>query len=193
MIQLSSFGQNEKSKKNMPLNRVELYGTYELFGGGFGFIAKGKTQLLDTKHFDFFTGIAYQQSHQSETDKLLTGIKGYNSDMGIYLIFDMIHYPFKSKKVFTGIEPYFGLTIFKSEGTLEIRKYDIYENYSNNYSYLNYGITQTLGYNFGKVSTSLFAMLSLKGFIDNGRTRPGDADSKIFVGINLSYKIKPKE
>lgn len=193
MIQMSSFGQEQKSKKWWPtLDRVELLATYQLFGGGIGFIAKGKTQILNTKHFELYHGIAYQQSHQFQTDKLLTGIKGYNSDVGTYLIFDMMLYPFKNKFFFTSLEPYMGLTILKSKGTLDIPRHNIHESYSKRYSYLNYGITQTLGYNFGRISTSLFTMVSLKGFVDNGRKRPGDSDSKIFVGISLSYRIIAK-
>lgn len=191
MIQTSSFAQEKKSKKWWPtLDCVELLGTYELFGNGYGFVAKGKSQILDTNHFELYHGIAYQQSHQFIKDKLLTGIKGYNSDVGVYFVFDMMLYPFKTKNIFTSLEPYAGLTILKSKGTLDIPKYHIHESYSNRYTYLNYGITQTFGYNFGKISTSLFAMVSLKGYLDNGRTRPGDSDSKIFLGINFSYRIK---
>ena len=182
----------KKTKTWLPqLNRIELSGTYELFGGGHGFIAKGKTQILNKKHFEFYHGIAYQQSHQFRTDKLLNGVKGYNSDLGIYWLFDIQIYPFKNKKVFTSLESFIGPTTIKSKGTLDLPKYNIYESYSNRYTYLNYGITQSIGYNFGKINASLFTMVSLKGFIDNGRTRPGDSDSKIFLGLNLSYRIKP--
>lgn len=191
LIQIKSYGQDQDSKKFWTNSRIELLGTYELFGSGIGFIAKGEKEIFNLKHFEGFTGLAFQYNYQSETNKLLTGIKGYTSDVGIYTVFDILLYPFKTKKVFTGLEPYIGLTTLKSDGVLEISKHNIYEDYSNSYTYLNYGITQTIGYSFKRVSTSLFTMLSLKGFADKGRTRPGDSDSKIFLGINLTYKLKP--
>ncbi|GGX12162.1 hypothetical protein [Aquimarina muelleri] len=191
LIQIESYGQDQNSKHFWTNSRIELLGSYELFGGGIGFIAKGKKEIFNLKHFEGFAGLAFQYSYQSETNKLLTGIKGHNSDVGMYTVFDIILYPFKTKKVFTGLEPYLGLTTLKSDGVLEIPKHNIYEDYSNSYTYLNYGITQTIGYSFKRINTSLFAMLSLKGILDKGRTRPGDSDSKIFFGFNISYKLKP--
>lgn len=191
ILHLSAFGQDKTSKTWWPtLDRLELFTSYEIFGGGFGVIAKGKSQILSKKHFELYHGIAYQYSYQSETDKLLNGVKGYNSDVGVYLVFDAVVYPFKTKKVFTSLELFIGRTTLKSKGTVNIPEYNIHESYYNKYSYLNYGLSQTLGYNFGKIRASLFTMISLKGLIDKGRTRPGDSDSKIFAGINLSYKIR---
>lgn len=193
LFRISAFGQDEKANPFFANSRVELLGTYEPFGGGLGTIAKGKKQILNSKHFEGFLGLAFQFSHQSETDKYLTGVDGYNNDIGIYIVSDLVYYPLKTKNIFIGLEPFIGLTNLKSKGGLEISQYDIYEKYSNSYTYINYGITPTIGYNFGKLSVSFFSMISLKGFLDKGRTRLGDSDSKIFFGISLSYKLKPME
>lgn len=192
-IQINTNGQEQDSTNIGKDRRLEILSSYQLFGGGFGFIVKGKREILHSKHFEAYAGLAYQTSYQFETDVLLNGVTGYQRDLGIYLVTDLMYYPFKTKKVFTGLEPYVGLTVLKSKGTLVIPEYGIDEVYTNRYAYLNYGTTQTLGYNFGRVSVSLFTMLSLKGLLDQGRTRPGDSDSKIFVGINLGFKLKPKK
>ena len=192
-IQIQTNAQEQDSTNIRKNRRLEILSSYQLFGGGFGFIIKGKKEILHSKHFEGYTGLAYQKSYKIETDVLLNGVTGYQRDLGIYLVTDLMYYPFKTKKVFTGLEPFVGLTVLKTKGTLVIPEYDIDEVYTNNYAYLNYGTTQTLGYDFGRVSTSLFAMLSLKGLLDQGRTRPGDSDSKIFVGINLGFKLKQKK
>lgn len=188
-LHISVFGQSDSLKKCMVLNRVELVGTHQLFGGGIGFVAKGKTSIKNTKHFELYTGIAYQQSHQSEANNLLRQITGYNKDVGLYLITDFIFYPLKSKSLFTGIEPFLGITLLETKGSLSLPELNIQEDYFMKYTYVNYGITQTLGYQFGRISTSLTTMLSLKGIIDEGRNRPGDSDSKIFVGLTVSYQV----
>jgi len=185
-----AFGQNENTKSFWSNSKIELSGTYELFGEGLGFIVKGKKESFSKKHFEGFLGLAFQFSHQSETDKYLNGVKGYNNDFGMYAIYDLVYYPFKTKKIFIAIEPFIGVTNLKSKGTLEISNYDIYEKYSNSYTYYNSGTTQKIGYNFGQVSGDVFVMISSKGLLDNGRKRLGDSDSKIFLGINISYTLK---
>jgi len=185
---ISVFGQSN-SDSFWSNSRVALLGSYEPFAGGIGFIVKGKKEFFNSKHFDGLVGLAFQFSRQSETDKFLVGIDGYNHDIGIYIVSDIIYYPFSSKKIFTGLEPFIGLTNLKTEGELIIPNYDIVEQYSNSYTYVNYGITPTIGYDFGKIDVGAFAMISAKGLLDSGRTRPGDSDSKIFFGISIGYKL----
>lgn len=193
IFQLNIIAQEDSTKTRMPLNKVELLLSYQLFGGGYGFIVKGKTKILNSNHFESYTGIAYQQSHQSESNKLMVGVEGFNSDMGIHLIAELIYYPFKSKKVFTGIEPYLGLNTLKTEGQIDLPDLNIHSKYSNSYLYVNYGIYQTIGYQHSKISISGFSMLTLNGVLDQGRKRIGDTDSKVFVGINFGYIISRKK
>ncbi|MCF6348104.1 MAG: hypothetical protein L3J20_07375 [Flavobacteriaceae bacterium] len=188
-IHLPSIGQEKNNSSFLNNTIIEVAITYELFGG-IGTIVKGKKKILNSKHFEGYLGLSLQFSHQSETNKFSDGVKGYNQDLGVYVVSDWIYYPFKSKKIFIGLEPFHGITNLRSKGTLKIQRYDISENYSNSYTYFNYGTTQKIGYNFGRVSTSLFAMISSKGLLDNGRTRFGDSDSKVFFGINFGYALK---
>jgi hypothetical protein len=101
-----------------PNTRTELSGTYDALNHSFGFIAKGKKEVFITKKFKGFAGLAIQYSYQNETDKVLDqGLVGYNNDFGFYAVFYLEHAYFNSKKFFTGLEPFIGVTTLNSNGT----------------------------------------------------------------------------
>jgi len=194
ILQAKSYGQDNTIPGFWADARVGLSGVYDVFNKSAGFIGQGEKGVLNSNHFEGYSGIAFQFSRQNEEDMFMdSGINGGSNDIGFYTTFQLEYYPFKRKSFLLGLEAFAGVTNFKSEGTLELPEYDIRENYSNSYTYLNYGLTPAIGYNFGRISTSVFSMVSLKGVFDKGRTRIGDADSRIFLGVNLSYSLKPSE
>ena len=72
----------------------------------------------------------------------------------------------------------------------ELPKHNIKEDYQHEYTFFNYGLSLPIGYNLRKINTNLFIMSSLKGFLDRGRFRPADPDSKIFLGLNIVYTFR---
>ncbi len=172
-------------------SRIELSGTFDALNHSVGFMAKGKKELFNTRKFRGFAGFALQYSYQNETDKALNqGLIGYNNDFGIYAVFDLEHAYFKSKKFFTGLEPFIGVTVLNSNGTLNLPDYEISEQYTNTYTYLNYGVTSKIGYKFGGFQPNIFFVVPLKGLFDKGRNRVGGMDSRILVGACVSYTLK---
>ncbi|WP_062055507.1 hypothetical protein [Aquimarina longa] len=172
--------------------KIELLYTHDLlntsYGKNYGFIFKGKLAYLYRKHITLLYGAAFQNSYISETDNLFTDyVDGYTRDIGLYAIVDIIYYPLNKKKLYLSLEPFIGVTHLKSKGTLKIPKHSISEKYKNNYAYFNYGLTQSLGYKINTINISGFAWLSLKGFLDNGRNRPADFDSRFFIGMGVGY------
>ena len=196
MISFSIFGQENTKKKdaNEEKWKVELLTTYDFlnksYGKNGGFIAKAKYKFLDSKHFNMFYGAAYQNSYISETDNKFTEyVDGYTRDIGVYTVFEIVYFPLKKKNVYLAIEPFIGTTHLKSKGKLNIAEHYISEKYTNNYLYFNYGISQSIGYKFNKFSIGAFVWSSLKGFFDEGRFRPGDFDSRLFIGLGASYNF----
>jgi hypothetical protein len=172
--------------------KIELLYTYDflntVYGKNYGFIFKGKKNFLDTKHFNLLYGVAYQYSYISEKDNSFTNyVDGYTRDIGLYSVVEVVYFPFKRKKLHLALEPFIGVTHLKSKGTLKIVQHSIFEKYKNSYTYFNYGITQSIGYKFNKLSLSGFGWGSLKGILDNGRFRPGDFDSRLFIGLGVGY------
>lgn len=171
---------------------IGLSGTYDLFNKSTGFIAKGEKEIMNSDHFEAYLGFAFQFSRQNEKGLLLeSGIKGGSNNFGFYGINKLKYYPFKRKTFFISLEPFLGITNYKSKGSLQSSEYEINENYSNTYTYFNYGLTPAIGYNFGRIEASMFSMISLKGIFDSGRYRLGDVDSMVLFGLNISYKLNP--
>ena len=196
MLTFSIFGQNNTIKKetNEEKWKVELLTTYDFlntsYGKNGGFIAKVKYKFLDTKHFNLLYGLAHQNSYISETDNKFTDyVNGYTRDIGLYTIFEVMYFPLKNKNIYIAIESFIGATHLKSKGKLKIAEYYVSESYKNNYLYFNYGVSQSLGYKFNKFSIGAFVWSSLKGFFDEGRFRPGDFDSRLFIGLGCSYSF----
>lgn len=186
----AAYSQDNNTQDLWKNTRIGLSGTYDIFNKSAGFIAKGEKEIIRLNHFETYTGLAFQFSRQKEKGLYMeTGIEGGSNDIGFYGIFKLNYYPFKRKTLFIGLEPFLGITNFKSKGTLELPEYDIIESYSNSYTYFNYGLTPEIGYNFKRIETSIFTMISLKGVLDSGRNRLGDADSRILLGINFTYKL----
>jgi hypothetical protein len=193
-VQINSFAQNSNDQGFWSNTRVGLSGTYDMSYKSAGFIAKGEKAVFNIDHFNGYAGVAFRFGRLNETDLLMdSGIEGGSSDMGLFATFSLDYYPFKRKRLYFGLESFVGLTNLKASGTLELPAYDISERYSNSYTYINYGLTPSIGYSFGKISTSLFALVSLKGALDHGRFRLGDPDSRILFGVNISYKLNVLE
>lgn len=191
---LPILAQNIKEEESSDTRKwkVELVATYDFinasYGNNGGFIAKGKYRLLNTKHFELFGGLAYQNSSISETDNKFTDhVDGYTRDIGIYPVFEGVYFPFRKKTFYFSAESFFGLTHLKSKGTLDIPEHLVFEKYSNNHAYFNYGLSHSLGVKFNNVSLGVTLWSSLKGFLDGGRFRPGDFDSRLFAGLSVAY------
>lgn len=186
--------QNKNKESEQKRWKLELLYTQDIlntsYGKNYGYIFKGKLTCLDSKHFTLSYGAAHQNSYIAETDNLFTDyVDGYTRDIGLYSIFDVTYYPFNKKKLYLSLEPFIGVTHLKSKGTLKIPQYSVYEKYKNDYVYFNYGFSQSLGYNINKFSVSAFAWVSLKGFLDKGRNRPADFDSRFFLGLGIGYTL----
>lgn len=187
---VKSYGQSNIPQSFWDKTRVGLSGTYDIYNISTGIILKGEKNILESKHFEGFTGIAFQFSCQNETNLYMeSGINGGSNDLGFYGIFNLNYYPLKRKTIFVSVGPFLGVTNLRTKGTLELPEYDISESYSNSYTYFNYGLTPKIGYNFKRFETSIFSMISLKGVLDSARYRLGDPDSRILLGINFTYKL----
>jgi hypothetical protein len=182
-------GQERNNSILFEKMQVEAAYIMDPFYKGNGALFKVKREVMNKKHLESYTGLSAQFMQNNE-DKFSANVDGYTRDLGLYLVSDWRYYPLKAKNVFIGLEPFMGVSTMKSQGSLSIPEHQVSEKYSNSYSYFNYGATFSVGYNFGRVSTNIFAMASLKGMLDGGRTRPVDSDSKTFVGINVGYKLK---
>jgi len=185
-----SVSQSERPKSKDSNIRLEFLGTYSHSYKGKGFLFKAKKETLNTKRINIYSGFALQFSSQNESNLVLSrGVDGGNSNMGLYAICNLDYHPFKNRRFFLGLEPFMGVTYLRTMGSLTIPKHQVYESFSNDYVYFNYGITPSAGYNFGRVRVAAFSMASFKGVLDNGRTRPGDMDSRIFVGLLFGYNL----
>ncbi len=186
---LVSWGQESANSIFQKKVKLEAAFVIDPFYDGNGALLKVKKEVASKKHFEGYAGLSAQFLRNSE-DKFSSSVDGYTRDLGLNIVTDWLYYPMKSKNVFVGLEPFMGLSTMKSDGTLSIPEYQVSESYSNKYSYFNYGATLSIGYDFGRMSTNIFTMASLKGLLDGGRTRPVDSDSKLLFGINLGYKLK---
>ncbi|UNZ00311.1 hypothetical protein MQE36_08220 [Zhouia spongiae] len=199
LMVVSIVSLNVFAQKNEPVEQVsdkdwqmELLYTYDplntSYGDNYGFIFKAKRFKYQGDHIKLLYGLAYQNSYISETENLFTDhVDGFTRDIGLYAIFDLVYYPFARKKFYISFEPFAGVTHLKSIGKLRIQEHSVYETYVNNFAYFNYGVTQSLGFKIKDFTISGFGWLSLKGFLDGGRMRPADFDSRLFVGVGVGY------
>jgi len=186
--QITLFGQKQETKTFWSNSHVELSGLYGILDDN-GFLLKGKKEVFNKKHFDGLLGLCFQFTYSSETDKFSDGIEGNTKDLGAYLTFDLIYYPFNKKHIFISSELFSGCTNLKSKGTLSIPEYNIYSEYQNSYSYFNYGLSETVGYDFGKIKVGAFVMMSLRTLLKKDIIIPINEDSKAYFGINFGYKL----
>jgi len=190
VLLINTNGQTRNNQNFWTQTQVELSGTYDILNRSIGFMMKGKKEVFNSKHFEGYAGFAFQYSYQNETEKFLEqGLNGFNSDIGFHIVFDVEYYPFKHKKFFIGLEPFIGVTTLKSKGKLKIPEYNVSESYTNNYTYLNYGLTPKFGYAIGRFRPNIFIMIPLKGLLDSGRSRFGGMDSRLLLGMSISYAI----
>lgn len=198
LFSFSSIWAQEPEKKtpksSHKLWKVELLHTYDVlnmsYGFNYGFIAKGKFNFFNSKHLNLYCGMAHQYSYISESDNLFSDkVDGYTKDIGLYTVLDIVFYPFKKKTLYLSLEPFVGLTHLRSKGTLKMPHYGIVETYKNDYVYFNYGFTQGIGYTLGQFTIQASVWLSLKGFLDEGRSRPADFDSRFLIGLGASYSF----
>lgn len=183
-----AFSQSEKSSGFFSHTSVEVSGIIGLTRDA-GFILAGKKELMHSNHFEVLGSLALQRTYWSETDKLLTGIDGFHRDIGAFTGIDLRYYPSSRKKLYLGTEAFVGITNLKSNGQLVLQEHSIINTYAKSYTFVNYGIAETIGYRFGRLSTGFFVRTSLKGYLDKGRTRTADYDSKLFIGLSLAYHI----
>ncbi len=186
--QFQSFGQNQDNKTFWSNSQVELSGLYGILDD-YGVLIKGKKEAFNQKHFEGLYGLSFQYTYATETEKFANGIDGYNRDLGAYLVFDITYYPFKKKNAFISSELFSGYTNLKSKGTLSIPRHNIYNEYSNSYAYFNYGLTATIGYDFGRLKVGIFGMMSLRNMFKEDLIIPINEDSKAYLGLNLAYKL----
>lgn len=160
------------------------------YGSNFGYFLKVKRSFIRHDHFEILGGVSWQNFYILESDNLFTThIKGYTRDLGAYGLIDIRYYPFKQGKFFMALEPFAGHTNLYSKGSIEIPQHEIVADYQHSYNYFNYGVNQTLGLRFDRFNIGAFAWLSLKGILDEGRRRPGDFDSRLFLGISGSFRL----
>lgn len=196
LFSISVFAQEQKTNQSSSKKqwKIELLHTYDIlntsYGFNHGFIAKGKFIFLNNKHLNLSCGMAHQYSYISESSNLFTDyVEGYTKDIGCYAVLDFAFFPFKKKKLYLSLEPFAGFTHLQSKGTLKMPQYAVEETYKNNYIYFNYGLTQSLGYTIGRFSINASVWLSLKGILDNGRSRPADFDARFLIGLGAAYSF----
>jgi hypothetical protein len=191
LLCFASYGQ--RSKPVHLIDRIEIGITYPafLFEAIDAFVSVDKV-LYDIPYLKISSGCVAQFSHYPET-AIVTGMTGYSQERSLFITSKLNLFSHKTKGIFTGGELFCGTTNLYSKGKLSIPEYDISENFSKSYLYFNYGFAILAGYSWERFSLGAFYRSSLKGYLDNGRKRPGDNDSGIYIGLNIGFKIKPKK
>ncbi|WP_156167075.1 hypothetical protein [Tenacibaculum mesophilum] len=194
IVLLSSFFMNAQEHDTTRKWKLELGYTTDIintsFGKHYGFVFKAKRKLLESKKITLMVGAAYQNSFINEDENMFTGfVDGYTRDLSVVGLVDFSFYPFNKRRFYMSIQPFLGYTNLKSKGSLYIDYIGVYEKYKNSHSYFNYGMINSLGYTFNRVTITFDVWSSLKGILDSGRFRPGDFDSRLFFGIGVGYTL----
>ncbi|WP_428740961.1 hypothetical protein [Tenacibaculum sp.] len=192
LLLISGLTSNAQVDKNTMKWKLELGYTTDIinvsFGENYGIVFKAKKSLLETKRLTLMAGAVYQNSFINEDENMFTDyVDGYTRDLTVAGLLDLSIYPFNKRRFYFSAQPFLGYTNLKSKGSLYIGHLNVYEKYKNSYSYFNYGMINSLGYTFNRVTISLDVWSSLKGIFDNGRFRPGDFDSRLFFGLSVGY------
>lgn len=195
-ITTSQYNFAQSTTKLFDLNNVhyDVGLLFEPFGLGFGAIHKVSIKTLNSKHFEGLVGFAWHHNHsfKSPFETNITPLITTN-ELSQYLTNDWKYYPFKKKHFFIGIGVFVGLTNSVTKGTLELPAHHITEHFYNKHTYLNYGAMQTIGWSFSeRIQLGFYSMISLKGLLDQGRSRLSEVDSRFHVGINLGFRFIPK-
>lgn len=194
IVLLSSFFMNAQEYDTTGKWKLELGYTTDIinasFGKNYGFVFKAKRKLLESKKITLMVGAAYQNSFINEDENMFTGfVDGYTRDLSVVGLVDFSFYPFNKRRFYMSIQPFLGYTNLKSKGSLYIDHLSIYEKYKNSYSYFNYGMINSLGYTFNRITITFDVWSSLKGIVGSGRFRPGDFDSRLFFGMGVGYTL----
>jgi len=160
------------------------------FGENYGVVFKVKRKIVEGRKITLMAGAAYQNSFINEDENMFTDyVDGYTRDLSAIGLVDFSFYPFNKRRFYMSVQPFFGYTNLKSKGSLYIDHLGIYEKYKNSYSYFNYGLINSLGYTYNRVTITFDVWGSLKGVTDSGRFRPGDFDSRLFFGMGVGYTL----
>ncbi|MCO7184511.1 hypothetical protein NH341_03685 [Tenacibaculum sp. XPcli2-G] len=194
IVLLSSFFMNAQEHDTTRKWKLELGYTTDIintsFGKHYGFVFKAKRKLLESKKITLMVGAAYQNSFINEDENMFTGfVDGYTRDLSVVGLVDFSFYPFNKRRFYMSIQPFLGYTNLKSKGSLYIDHLGVYEKYKNSHSYFNYGMINSLGYTFNRITITFDVWSSLKGIVDSGRFRPGDFDSRLFFGMGIGYTL----
>lgn len=193
-ISQHSFAQSSTNLFSIDNIHYDIGVLFEPLGLGFGAIHKVSIKILNSDHFEAFVGFTWQHNHSFKSP-FETNIKPLitTNDLGKYITNDLKYYPFKKKHFFIGIGAFAGLTHSVTKGTLEIPAHNITESFYNEHTYINYGSMQTIGWSFSKkIQLSLYSMISLKGLLDQGRSRLSEVDSRFHIGINIGFRFISK-
>lgn len=172
-------------------NEYNLMLTTEPFGSSLGGILNISHPFLNSKHFEATLGVAFQYSRTLKT-KFERNMSSdtRTTDCSFLVTQDWQYFPFRKKHLVLEAGLYAGFTSSVSRGSLSLPQYDIYEEYHNQHNYFNYGSMQSLSWVFkSRFKVGFFSMISLKGYLDSGRTRPAEVDSRFFIGLKLGYKF----
>lgn len=162
------------------------------FGLGVGAVHNVSIKVFNGKHLEGLAGLQYQHYHnfRSRFEKNISSFSP-PQEKGLHLTTNWKLYPLKKKTLSISLGCFIGGNHLITKGTLDIPQYGISENFEKSFIYFNYGITPSFGWRFANnIEISLFSMLSLKGFLDKGRTRPAEIDSRFFVGLNFGFSLK---
>lgn len=170
-------GQGQEEKKSFWEGTKLEFSVNPIFGLGL----KGKKFFMERPHIDGYTGFAGYFSPLP--------FFGYD---GAYWMMEFDFFPSKKKHFFIRLEPFIGLTRFRTRSKVDLLDLDIVGSYSTSYAYFHCGTIQSLGWKFNRFSVALDYMVSFKGLLDKGPLRFGDADSLALLGISFAWFLENK-
>ncbi|MCA9749423.1 MAG: hypothetical protein KC414_09980, partial [Romboutsia sp.] len=92
-FQFQLFAKQQEAESFWDNSQIEFSGLYGVLGD-YGVLTKGKKEVFNKKHIEGLYGLSFQFSYASETDKFSDGVEGNTKDLGAYLTFDLVYYPF---------------------------------------------------------------------------------------------------
>lgn len=163
-----------------------------LFPYPIGAAIKGKKMFFETPHLEGYYGIGLQQTYiTTKIDKTALPFMDMSlTNSGAYVLAEFDYFPFKSKHFFIELEPFMGITQFKTKSSIDLPGYQIVGDYTASYTFFNYGMTHGIGWQFDQLAVKADVIASYKGFFDKGRFRFGDFDTFLFPEISISWTFR---